>query len=76
MSKFYDDIKTGLEEAIEISKKDIPKDITYCTNKNCTRNCERNINNHDFSKHIITISNFHEAENFKEENCRYYLLKK
>ena len=25
-----------------------PRDITYCANRNCTRNCERNLLKHDF----------------------------
>ena len=35
-----------------------PRDITYCANSNCNRDCERNLKNHDFRDAIISISNF------------------
>lgn len=35
-----------------------PRDITYCANTNCNRNCERNLKNHTFLGTIISISNF------------------
>ena len=35
-----------------------PRDITYCANPNCTRDCERNLKNHDFRNAIISMSMF------------------
>lgn len=35
-----------------------PRDITYCANPNCERDCERNLKNHDFRNAIISMSKF------------------
>lgn len=48
------------------------KDITYCNFKECKRNCERNIKNHDFYGQIYSISQFDRVESWTEENCSYY----
>lgn len=37
---------------------DRPRDITYCANPNCTRDCERNLKNHDFRNAIISQAMF------------------
>ena len=37
---------------------DRPRDITYCANPNCDRDCERNLRNHDFRNEVISISMF------------------
>ena len=39
-------------------KSEQPRDITYCANPNCNRDCERNLKNHDFRDAIISISKF------------------
>ena len=51
---------------------DIVKDITYCNNVLCTRSCERNIKNHDFTGQVFSIANFHEVKNFEESKCEYF----
>ena len=35
-----------------------PRDITYCANTNCNRDCERNLKNHVFRNELISISMF------------------
>ena len=35
-----------------------PRDITYCANSNCNRDCERNLKRHDFRNEIISVSKF------------------
>lgn len=52
-----------------------PRDITYCSNENCKKQCDRNIKYHNFSPHsVYSISNFHEAIDFDEEHCEYFIL--
>lgn len=50
-----------------------PRDITYCDNKNCRRNCERRLDNKNFQG-VISISRFEDltddvdkCENYMEE---------
>lgn len=50
------------------------KDITYCSNMNCKRNCERRMNNKDFRNERFSISNFDcNVKDFDENKCEYYL---
>lgn len=50
------------------------KDITYCTNINCKRDCERRMDNKNFRDKIFSFSNFNcNIEDFNEDECEYYM---
>lgn len=51
-------------------KLETPRDITYCTNTKCTRNCERNLARHIFRNAIYSISNFGPD---KSGECKFYM---
>lgn len=51
------------------------KDITYCSNTKCKRDCERNISHHNFNNEYLSISDFSTIEDFTEDSCEYYMVK-
>lgn len=52
-------------------KMEKPKDITYCTNITCTRECERNIGRHVFCGGApYSISNFGPD---KSGECKFFM---
>ena len=75
---FFESLKTGLNEAIELEKeskktKNIEKSIVYCTNKNCKRQCKRNMSKYNIAHTVVTLSNFDAEKDFDENNCKYFL---
>ena len=59
---FFESLKTGLNEAIELEKeskktKNIEKSIVYCTNKNCKRQCKRNMSKYNIFMSKIAMKN-------------------
>lgn len=54
-------------------KIEIPKNITYCTNDSCPRDCERCVSNHNFNNQILQMSNYHITCESNEDECEYYI---
>jgi hypothetical protein len=54
-------------------ENEFPKDITYCSNENCSRKCERNIVIHDFKDKFYSIADLHNENNLDGKNCEYYI---
>ena len=50
-----------------------PRDISYCSNVDCSRDCERNISKHNFKGCVFSISNFQDAKDFVEATCTTYI---
>lgn len=51
-------------------KMETPRDITYCANTKCTRNCERNLTRHVFRNAVYSMALFGPD---KSGECKFYI---
>lgn len=52
--------------------REYPDDITYCDNKNCLKECKRNLALYDFKGCIYSVTDFSKVESYTEDYCPYY----